>query len=156
MNHNSAYHVTRGGECLEIAPQSTVDPVNRDGVLYKFHVTDLRKNRGKRLVSVFATGSVETPVPDHQRRIQTACINTIRSAFDEGTLSFDQPRTNIITRKFRCRHPTLGTKKREPMPRSGNTLFTRLIGSRTVFRCSPRQRASSTPSRLMSLPTSTT
>src|SRR5215469_13552924 len=90
MSDNSAYYVTLGGDCFEISPQGKVDPVNRDGLLYKFHLTDKKKNRGKRLVSVFATGSMETAVPDYQRRIQTACINAIRRAFDNGTLSFDQ------------------------------------------------------------------
>lgn len=88
MSGNPAYYVTLGGECFEVSPQGKVDPVNRDGMLYKFHLTDLKMRRGKRLVSVFATGSVETTL---QGRIETACINAIRRAFDNGTLSFDQP-----------------------------------------------------------------
>jgi pyrimidine deaminase RibD-like protein len=88
MNDNSAYYVTLRGECFQIVLQGKVDPVNRDGLLYKFHLTDLKKSRGKRLVAVFATGSVETV---SQGRIEAACINAIRRAFDTGTLSFDHP-----------------------------------------------------------------
>jgi hypothetical protein len=88
MSDNPAYYVTLGGECFEVSAHGKIDPVSRDGLLYKFHLTDLKKTRRKRLVSVFATGSVETAL---HGPIETACINAIRRAFDKGTLSFDQP-----------------------------------------------------------------
>lgn len=88
MSNNAAYYVTLGGECFEVSPQDKVDPVNRLGLLYKFHLTDLKKKRGMRLVSVFATGSVETAL---QGRVETAFINAIRRGFDDGTLTFDDP-----------------------------------------------------------------
>jgi pyrimidine deaminase RibD-like protein len=83
--------VTLGGECLEASLRGELDPVNRDGLLYKFHLTDMQKNRGKRLVSVFAPGSVELALPDHKQRIQTIILNVIRRSFDNGDMSFDQP-----------------------------------------------------------------
>jgi pyrimidine deaminase RibD-like protein len=91
MSGNPAHYVTLGGECFELSPQGKADPVTRDGLVYKFHVTDLKKNRGMRLVSVFAAGSLEITVSDYEQRIEIACINAIRRAFDNGTLSFDQP-----------------------------------------------------------------
>lgn len=87
MGDNAAHYVTLGDECFVLTPQGKVDPVNRDGVVYKFHVTDFKNNRGKQLVSVFVTGSVETS----PQRTDAACISAIRRAFDNGTLSFDQP-----------------------------------------------------------------
>ena len=80
-----------GGECFEAAPRGELDPVDRDGLLYKFHLTDMAKSRGKRLVSVFAAGSLELALPDYEQRIQTTCLNAIRRAFDRGGLSFDEP-----------------------------------------------------------------
>ena len=91
MSGNPAHYVTLGGECFEISPQGKVDPVTRDGLVYKFHVPDLKKNRGMRLVSVFAAGSLEITVSNYEQRIEIACINAIRRAFDNETLSFDQP-----------------------------------------------------------------
>ena len=77
-----------GESRFEVTPQGKVDPVDRLGMPYKFHLTDLKRNRGMRLVSVFAFGSVETA---SHHNIETACINAIRRAFDNGTLNFDQP-----------------------------------------------------------------
>jgi len=91
MSDNAAYYVTLGGDCFEVSPQGKVDPVTRDGLLYKFHVTDLKKNRRMRLVSVFAAGSLQITVSDYEQRIEVACINAIRRAFDNETVSFDQP-----------------------------------------------------------------
>lgn len=91
MNDNSTHYVTLGGECFEASPRGELDPVDRDGLLYKFHVADMAKSRGKRLVSVFAAGSFELTLPDYERRIQTVCLNTIRRAFDSRGFSFDQP-----------------------------------------------------------------
>ena len=88
MSDNAAYYVTLGGECFEVSPQGKVDPVNRLGLLHKFHLTDLKKKRGMRLVSVFAIGSVETA---SQGRVEAACINAIRRGFDDGKLGFDDP-----------------------------------------------------------------
>jgi hypothetical protein len=59
MNDNSTRSVTLGGECFESSPWGELDPVDRDGMLYKFHLTDMANSRGKRLVSVFAAGSLE-------------------------------------------------------------------------------------------------
>jgi pyrimidine deaminase RibD-like protein len=91
MSDNGAYYVTLGGECFEVSPQGKVDPVNRLGLLHKFHLTDLKKKRGMRLVSVFAAGSLEITVSDYEQRIEVACINAIRRAFDNETVSFDKP-----------------------------------------------------------------
>src|SRR6266852_2194196 len=91
MNDNSTRYVTLGGECFEASPRGELDPVDRDGLLYKFRLTDMAKSRGKRLVSVFAAGSVELALPDYKRRIQTICLNAIRRGFDSGSLSFDDP-----------------------------------------------------------------
>jgi len=46
MSDNAAYYVTLGGECFEVLPQGKVDPVDRLGLLHKFHLIDLKKKRG--------------------------------------------------------------------------------------------------------------
>ena len=91
MNDNSIHYVTLGGECFEASTRGELDPVDRDGLLYEFHLADMAKSRGKRLVSVFAAGSLELTLPDYKRRIQSVCLNTIRRAFDSSGFSFDQP-----------------------------------------------------------------
>jgi pyrimidine deaminase RibD-like protein len=91
MNHNSTHYVTLGGECFEASLRGELDPVDRDGLLYKFHLADMAKSRGNRLVSVFAAGSLELALPDYKRRIQTVCLNVIRRAFDSSGFGFDQP-----------------------------------------------------------------
>src|SRR5258708_18131740 len=82
--------VTIGGECFQLAPQGNREAFNRDGQLYKFHVTDCKKDRGKRLVSVFVVFS-NSEQSDAQEHVDIACLNTIRRAFDCGELSFDAP-----------------------------------------------------------------
>jgi len=62
MTQKPTNYVTLGGDCLEISPQGIVDPVTRDGLLFKFHTTDLKKNHPMRLVSVFAAASLEITV----------------------------------------------------------------------------------------------
>ena len=89
MTQKPTNYVTLGGDCLEISPQGRLDPVNRDGLLYRFHITDLKKEHPMRLVSVFAAGSLEITVSNYEQHIEIACINTIRRAFDNGKLSFD-------------------------------------------------------------------
>jgi hypothetical protein len=82
--------VTIGGECFQLEAKGEMEPQNRDGIVYKFHVTDLAKNRGKRLVSVFSYGP-NTELPDYKERVAVVCLNTIRRAFDSTTLNFDAP-----------------------------------------------------------------
>ena len=62
MSDNAAYYVTLGGDCFEVSPQGKVDPVTRDGLLYKFHAT--------------AAGTCWTKVFSSSSRV---CSNVVRS-----------------------------------------------------------------------------
>jgi pyrimidine deaminase RibD-like protein len=83
--------VTVGGECFGVAARSVLDLRERDGLLYKFHLTDMFSDRGIRRVSVFAAGTLEIVLPNYKSRVGTACVNAIRRAFDAGILRFDAP-----------------------------------------------------------------
>jgi hypothetical protein len=91
MNGESFRLVTLCGECFEAAPRGVLEYVERDGVLYKYRLTDMVGNRGKRLVSLFASGTLGVVVARQKPRIPVVCFNSIRRAFDNGSLSFDAP-----------------------------------------------------------------
>ena len=82
--------VTLGGECLALLFQRESIAADRDGVFYLFKLTDLAKNRGERLASVYRPGS-EFRGADYDMRISTVLLNVLRHAFDSGLLSFDLP-----------------------------------------------------------------
>jgi len=85
--------VTRHGECFEVSPQGKDKADNRDGLLYFFDLTDLVKGRGLLRVSVYRGGMKDcyAPIAEFDRRIDTVLLNTIRSRFDSGELTFDVP-----------------------------------------------------------------
>ena len=86
--------VTRSGECFDVQPQGTDRGGNRDGILHYFHLIDLVKSRGMRMVSVFRGGPRDFYAPtvaEFDRRIDTVLLNTIRRGFDSGELTFDVP-----------------------------------------------------------------
>ena len=82
--------VTLSGECFEAVFERT-ESTNRDGVLYLFHLNDLKDNRGMRLVSMFRSGQTKLWRKDYDSRIDNVRLNAIRRAFDSRTLSFDLP-----------------------------------------------------------------
>jgi len=81
--------VTIGGECFVTELRSAQEYEGRDGVLHKFHLTDKVNKRGKRLVSVFAAGTLEVTCANFNSRLPIVCSSVIRRAFDTGALSFD-------------------------------------------------------------------
>src|ERR1019366_8212232 len=91
MNGETFRVVTVGGECFEAAPRGVGEYAGRDGLLYKFHVTDMVRNRDTRLVSLFASGTLGVVVAGQKQRIPLVCCNAMRRAFDKGALNFDGP-----------------------------------------------------------------
>jgi pyrimidine deaminase RibD-like protein len=83
--------VTFGGECFEAELRSADEYQERDGLLHKFYLTDMVSKRGKRLVSVFANGTLAASCANFRSRVEIVRINAIRRAFDAGALSFDAP-----------------------------------------------------------------
>jgi pyrimidine deaminase RibD-like protein len=81
--------VTLHGECFEAELRSVDEYQERDGLLHKFYLTDMVSKRGKRLVSVFVSGTLAVICANYRSRVEIVRINAIRRAFDEGTLSFD-------------------------------------------------------------------
>jgi len=83
--------VTLGGECFDSAFQRESVATDRDGVFYLFKLTDLVKNRGERLVSVYRPGPGLFYGADYDMRISTVLLNVLRRAIDSGFVSFDLP-----------------------------------------------------------------
>src|SRR5271167_4302935 len=83
--------VTLGSECFEAELRSADEYQERDGLLHKFYLTDMVSKRGKRLVSVFANGTLAASCANFRSRVEIVRINSIRRAFDDGSLSFDAP-----------------------------------------------------------------
>jgi hypothetical protein len=88
---NAKILVTIGRECFEAGYLGSGDSGGRDGVLYRFRLRDLLKDRGERLVSLFRTGTDRVSIENYEARIATVRLNVLRRAFDSGTLSFDAP-----------------------------------------------------------------
>jgi uncharacterized repeat protein (TIGR03803 family) len=72
--------VTKGGECFDAAFQRKQVPPDRDGLLYLFHLSDCRNNRGMRLVSLFRSGPAKLGIQDYESRIENVRLNALRRA----------------------------------------------------------------------------
>ena len=83
--------VTMGGECFEAEFLGAGDSGGRDGILYRFRLRDLLKDRGERLVSIFRTGTERASMENYDARIASVRLNAMRRAFDSGAFSFDSP-----------------------------------------------------------------
>lgn len=88
---NATILVTIGGECFEAEFLGAGDSGGRDGILYRFRLTDLLKDRGERLVSLFRTGSERVSMENYDARIATVRLNVLRRALDSGVFGFDTP-----------------------------------------------------------------
>lgn len=88
---NAKILVTISGECFETEFLGSGDSGGRDGVLYRFRLKDLRKDRGERLLSLFRTGTERVSMENYDARIEFVRWNVLRRAFDSGVLSFDNP-----------------------------------------------------------------
>jgi hypothetical protein len=91
MNSTKFFLLTLRGECFEVEFQRMERAQNRDGTCYLFHIKDLSKNRGQRLMSIYRFGPKQIYANDYDARIETVLLNTFRQAFDLGVLSFDAP-----------------------------------------------------------------
>jgi pyrimidine deaminase RibD-like protein len=89
MNGQAARFVTLGGECFEAETRSVNAYQGRDGVAHTFYLTDLVRNRGKHLVSVFISGTLAATCANYESRAEIMRFNAIRRAFDQGVLDFD-------------------------------------------------------------------
>jgi hypothetical protein len=78
--------VTRKGECFELTLDRKTGYPNRDGELYHFLVDDLVANRGRILVSVFASGTLRVLLPNCNAQIDSAILNKMRGALVRSTL----------------------------------------------------------------------
>ena len=88
---NAKILVTISGECFEAEFLGAGDSGGRDGVLYRFRLRDLLKDRGERLVSIFRTGTERVSMENYDARIAGVRLNVLRRAFDSGAFSFDTP-----------------------------------------------------------------
>lgn len=91
MNGSPVRLVTLSGECFEAEPRSVDEYQERDGRLHKFYLTDMVGERGKRLVSVFVSGTLVATCVNYESRAETVRLNAIRRALDQAALSFDAP-----------------------------------------------------------------
>ena len=64
LNKSPIKLVTLSGECFQVAFQREMEHPSNLSVLYHFHVTDLVKSRGIRLVSILADLTMEVEVAD--------------------------------------------------------------------------------------------
>jgi hypothetical protein len=88
---NSKILVTISGECFEAEFLGAGDSGGRDGVLYRFRLRDLLKDRGERLVSMFRTGTERVSMENYDAGIVSVRLNVMRRAFDSSAFSFDSP-----------------------------------------------------------------
>jgi len=88
---NAKILVTIGGECFEAEFLGAGDSGGRDGVLYRFRLRDLLKDRGERLVSMFRTGTERVSMENYDARTTSVRLNVLRRAFDSEVFSFDSP-----------------------------------------------------------------
>jgi hypothetical protein len=91
MDSYSFKLVTLGGEYLEFQFERQETAPDRDGVFYLFKLTDLAKDRGDRLLSVYRGGPKEFYGTDYDARVHNVCLNVLRRAVDSGLVSFDVP-----------------------------------------------------------------
>lgn len=86
-SRNPVKLVTLRGECFEVEfqRQAELPPAT----LRHFHVTDLGKKKGMRLVSILSDWTLQVQIPHHDAVFESVCLNTIRRAVDAGALSFD-------------------------------------------------------------------
>ncbi|MGA8221793.1 MAG: hypothetical protein WB780_09075 [Candidatus Acidiferrales bacterium] len=84
--------VTLEGECFDADYEGLNRYATRDGVFYMFRLTSLKPGNGTRLVSVWRFGPMELLSEDYtDERLKIVRLNTIRRAFDSGTLNFEPP-----------------------------------------------------------------
>jgi hypothetical protein len=95
--------VTLGGECFEVEFRDTQINPHRDGVFYLFYITDLKSERGRRLISLV--------VPSDHPGLDNARLNSIRRAFDSGAFSFDDPYDDINFREVPFTLPKIGAPR---------------------------------------------
>src|SRR5271157_1206783 len=88
---NAKILVTIGGECFEAEFLGAGDSGGRDGVLYRFRLRDVLKDRGERLVSMFRTGTERVSMENYDARTTSVRLNVLRRAFDSEVFSFDSP-----------------------------------------------------------------
>lgn len=88
---NAKILVTIGCECFEAEFLGAGDSGGRDGVLYRFRLRDLLKDRGERFVSIFRTGTERVSMENYDARIASVRLNVLRRAFDSEVFGFDSP-----------------------------------------------------------------
>ncbi|MGB8541801.1 MAG: deaminase [Candidatus Acidiferrales bacterium] len=82
--------VTIKGECFDLEYHGNI-PGTRDGVFHDFQLYDVVRNRGVLRIAITRGGARDayvTTVAEYDRREDTVVLNTIRRAFDVGTLNF--------------------------------------------------------------------
>jgi predicted nucleotide-binding protein len=82
--------VTLHGECFDVAFQGQ-QHAPPDNTLHLFYVTDRKKNRGLRKISIETFGPKERCASDYDARVERVALNVLRRAFDSGEISFDLP-----------------------------------------------------------------
>src|SRR5204863_8513123 len=130
-----AVFVTLSGECFVLEFQRT-ESTTRDGVLDLFAVTDLKSNRGTRLVSLFRSGQSKLWVENYESRILNIRLNAIRRAFDSRVLSFDAPYEEHSYKEL-----SLQPSDFHPQPSASVEQIKRLIKNEAYwlgFKCNPK------------------
>ncbi len=127
----SKVYVTINGECFDLEFHGKEHAANRDGALYLFRLTDLVKNRGERLLSLFRFGPDKLLLPDYDARIENVRINTIRRALDSGVVSFDSP----VLDEHRYQELTLEQSDFKPQPPSSDTEIRQYIIHKAFWGC---------------------
>jgi hypothetical protein len=89
--YDASITTTMNGECFSIQSVGIGNADGRDGSLHYFRIGDVRKERGTRNVSLFVSGTAKATIPNFDKLLDVAIINTFRQAFDNGAFSFEQP-----------------------------------------------------------------
>jgi hypothetical protein len=131
-NQESVKLVTLSGECIELTFQRAMEVP--PAVLYHFHVSDIRKRRTKRLVSVLSSWTFQVQVPRYEPLLETVCLNAIRRAFDSGLISFDSPSDLQHYQQFSLEISDFQDQPAKTEAEFGSTLNTRPIGWPTALR----------------------
>jgi hypothetical protein len=90
-NDGSVKLVTIGGECFEASFQEKVTAAGRDGISYLFSLSDLKSERGSRLISLFRSGPTKLGIQNYDASVGSVRLNAMRRAFDNRNFSFDAP-----------------------------------------------------------------
>jgi len=89
LDKNMKTLVTISDECFEAQYIGVENADGRDGVLYRFKLRDLLKDRGQRLVSLFRSGPERVFIKHYDARIEPVRLSVLRRAFDSGSFSFE-------------------------------------------------------------------